>query len=456
MIANLTSVITKKHIEDLFELFIILLLFEGILRKWLLPENIGFVFMVIRDPIVALIVIKGYKYHIIHEPLIKVTVVLSILSFFTTLLFGHHNLVVALYGIRIYILYFPAIFIIGNVISIDCINKIGKLFIYIFPFVVFITILQFFLPPGNIVNAGKGFALDSTVSAGELQMKASGIFTNVVGLTDYYILVLAFILFFYMKKKDVNGLNMKYLFICVVLYIISIPVSVSRTHLFYTIISLFCYSLLVKKKQAFKMLFFLGVLAVLFVFLMKIPEFRKTILIFNDRFTGANQTEGGILSAIWGRTIGFALNVMDNNLPLFGYGEGYATNVGIKMIHGFVGVRNMSNEVIVKRLEDSEMEWARILTESGIILGSIFVFIRIKLSFMFLNKSLKNLLLNNNKMAWIFLPPAFLFMMFLQIKVPTNLGFMLLACALLVASLRIENNTNYENSYSKFRTGTFT
>ena len=39
-------------------------------------------------------------------------------------------------------------------------------------------------------------------------------------------------------------------------------------------------------------------------------------------------------------------------------------------------------------------------------------------------------------MAWIFLPPAFVFITTLPLKVPTNLTFMFLAGALVIAAFR--------------------
>lgn len=427
---------TKVYIERLFLLFIFLLLVEGILRKWVLPQNIGFIFMVIRDPLIVLILIKGIKYNLMREPLIKLMIFLSFISFVTTLIFGHHNIFVAIYGIRISVLYFPAMYVIGNTITLDFIDKIGKVFLYLFPFIVLITILQFFSPPGAMINAGKGFAIDSDISAGELHMKASGIFTSVVGLTDYYILVLVYIIYFYRIGVQSNLINNTYLWICVIFYVISIPVSVSRTHLFFTIITLSFYCLLLKRKNIYRIILFAFLFCLSFKLLQYIPFFETSISVFNQRFVEANKSEGGAANSIMTRTLGYALNVLNTDLPFWGYGEGYCTNVGIKIIHGVVGVGNMSDPIVVKRLEDSEMEWARLITENGPILGILFVILRISIAFKMFKLSI-NKLFEKNYLCWLFLPPAFIFIAFLPLKVPTNLAFMLIAGVLAIASCRI-------------------
>ena len=196
----------QRYIENILSLVIILLLLEGGLRKWLLPANIGNLFLVVRDPLIMLIVIQGVRYRLINSRLIGLLVLTSIFAFFTTLIWGHHNLFVSIYGIRIYLLYFPAMYVIGNTIDFHYISKLGKYFLYIFIPIVFLTIVQFLSPANSFVNKRLGIAFDSDVSAGELQMKASGIFTNVSGLTDYYIIVLAFIFFFLFNAEARNCL----------------------------------------------------------------------------------------------------------------------------------------------------------------------------------------------------------------------------------------------------------
>lgn len=169
--------------------------------------------------------------------------------------------------------------------------------------------------------------------------------------------------------------------------------------------------------------------------LLNVPSFNKFVTVFTDRFNNANRQEGGAVSSAINRTFGYAFNVLDTDLPLWGYGEGYCTNVGIKTIHGVVGVASMSDKVLVKRLEDSEMEWSRIITERGILMGLVLIFIRIAFGIEFLKKSRK-LLKRRYVMAWIFLPPAFVFITTLPLKVPTNLTFMFLAGALVIAAFR--------------------
>ena len=84
-------------------LYFILLIFEGALRKWLLP-SLSTPLLVIRDPIAIWIFItarqKGYLKFNAYSFLMVVT---GLISAFTALTIGHGNLFVAIFGTRIYV-----------------------------------------------------------------------------------------------------------------------------------------------------------------------------------------------------------------------------------------------------------------------------------------------------------------------------------------------------------------
>ena len=51
----------SNQTEKYFSIVVVLLLVEGIFRKWILPDSIGNIFMIIRDPFIAYIVIKNRR-----------------------------------------------------------------------------------------------------------------------------------------------------------------------------------------------------------------------------------------------------------------------------------------------------------------------------------------------------------------------------------------------------------
>ena len=74
-----------------FSIVVVLLLVEGIFRKWILPDSIGNIFMIIRDPFVAYIVIKNRRL-LNGNFIMQFIVFMAIILFFATLFVGHHNI----------------------------------------------------------------------------------------------------------------------------------------------------------------------------------------------------------------------------------------------------------------------------------------------------------------------------------------------------------------------------
>lgn len=423
----------KKSIEKNFTIFIALLFLEGIFRKWLLPESLGNIFLVIREPFVLLIVLKGMKYNLITSSRVKCLCFISILTFVLTLIFGHHNLFVAIYGVRICLLYFPAIYIVGNVIDYKYILRIGKYLIYAFIPIVCLTVAQFSTSPSSFFNAGAYRGNESFGTAGELMLRPSGVFTYIVGLTDYYMIALAFIVYFKFEKLIKGQL----LNLCFIFYIISIPVSVSRTHFYFTLVFLLCMIPLAGQRYIARLVMSLIFVSVVIVGLQSTSTFSRFTDVFTERLTGANETEGGISNSAMDRTFGYAIGVLSQDIPVFGFGEGYCTNVGVKAIYGTVGVNNISDLKLVKRLEDSEMEWSRIIMEDGPFLGLLIVFLRILIGFDFIRLARRSMR-RNNILPWMFMPCAFILVTTGALKQSANLGFMLVASAFLVASSRFD------------------
>ena len=136
-------------------LYIILLIFEGALRKWILP-SLATPLLLVRDPIVIWLVIEGWKKGWINVFYAKAMMAVATLSFIITLLFGHQNILVALYGWRIYFFHFPMIFIIGKILTRDDILRICRFFLYISIPMTVLVVIQFYSPPTAWVNIGVG------------------------------------------------------------------------------------------------------------------------------------------------------------------------------------------------------------------------------------------------------------------------------------------------------------
>lgn len=103
----LSKKIHDKYVKWVWA-YLLLFIFEGALRKWIAP-GLSTPLLMARTPIVIYMFFIAYKHNWIDNPYAKGLMVLSIICFFTALLFGHHNLFIAAFGWHNYFLHFPFI-----------------------------------------------------------------------------------------------------------------------------------------------------------------------------------------------------------------------------------------------------------------------------------------------------------------------------------------------------------
>ncbi len=109
-------------------IYFLLWVFEGALRKWVVPP-LSTPLLLVRDPIVLWLIFLASRRRLLSANIYySGMVILGMLSIVTAVFLGHGSLPVAIYGARTMLLYFPLIFIIGRVFNEDDVIKIGKLF----------------------------------------------------------------------------------------------------------------------------------------------------------------------------------------------------------------------------------------------------------------------------------------------------------------------------------------
>jgi hypothetical protein len=421
-------------------LFTILLLFENVFRRWIFPSA-NFFFLVIRDPIVIWVVFQGIRLKLLKNVLPVFMMFLGIIAFITTMLAGHQNIVVALYGLRISFFYFPFIYICSNVISVRQILLIGKLLIVLLPPIVALTAVQFLSPQSAWVNIGAGGDGGAGFDGGTLgYYRPPGIFSQISGLTDYYAVTFGFLLYFWSDKKAARQVKLSRLILVVatIAYLISIPVSISRTHFFQTGYILFFSALVIFRKPAIfmKVAFAVSLLITGGIILYSQQGSNIFVEAFLSRFTGANESQGGAFNDMVNRSFGWALRAINSSVPFWGYGDGYFTNVGMMLMEGGTN-REYYDGHIAQVVDATEMEWGRILCESGILLGSLIIFTRWLMAVQLFRKALKEIKIKHS-LGWFLAPCAIYMLIILQVKAFYHLGFMALACVLALGACRMK------------------
>ena len=138
-------------------MYFLLWIFEGALRKWILP-SLATPLLIVRDPIAIYIILRAIYLNVKFSKCLYVVCssIFTLLGLAITLTFGHGNLFVGLYGARIMLLHFPLIFIIGSVFTKEDILKMGRVLLVVNILMTLIVYFQFISPQSAFINVGIG------------------------------------------------------------------------------------------------------------------------------------------------------------------------------------------------------------------------------------------------------------------------------------------------------------
>jgi hypothetical protein len=408
------------RIKQMIWTYFLLVIFEGALRKWILPFAAG-PLLIIRDPVALYLIVLANQRGIIRHAYAKWMVNIGIISFFIALVAGHGSFAVALFGARILVLHFPVIFIIGKVFNANDVVKVGKVTLWISIAMIVIVVLQFFSPQSAFVNRGVGGDENGAGFSGALGFfRPPGTFSFTNGNTLFFGFLAPFVFYFWLTPKSVN----RWLLIAATLGLLcSIPVSISRA-LFFSIVVTGVFTLIaVSRKPAYlKSVLSAGVgIVILFMALSQTTAFQTATGAFTARFDGANESEGGVQSVLLDRYLGGLLGAISGaaDQPFFGNGIGLGTSLGAQTF----GIRT------------PEGEWLTVVWEQGLIFGFLIIIIRMSFSIEMLRESYKKLS-KGNLLPWLLLSFFLLNIPQAQWKQPTSLGFSVIIGGLQLASLR--------------------
>jgi hypothetical protein len=406
-------------------LYIFLLIFEGSLRKWILP-SLSSPLLIVRDPVAFYILVKAFKSGILKKNrLIILFPLLGFISFITALVFGHGNLFVALYGLRPFILHFPLGFVIGIVFDRTDVLNVGKVFINLSLMMIILNIYQFYSPQSSWINIGVGGDIEGSGFGGAMgYFRPSGTFSFINGLSLFYGLTSAFVFFYLYQPKQIGKVI---LILGILTAILSIPFTISRTILFQNILC-FIFSLLVilKNPKHFNKLFISSLILIIILFLFLNNEFMQTGLeVFSSRFKSASESEGGLKGTLFDRMFVTLWDGIINSTSTstFGDGLGSNSNVGIKILE-------INAE---KRISD--YEWLRTITEIGPILGILLILFRLKIILSSFAIAINKIRVNDF-LTWMLLSFGFIQILQGQIAQPTSVGFITLIIGLIYASFK--------------------
>ncbi|WP_417886304.1 hypothetical protein [Zunongwangia sp.] len=437
-IAIASEIDNQKEVENLeisslkkaIWLYFFLLIFEGALRKWALP-SLSAPLLIIRDPVALWIIYTAWRKEFLpYSPYLVVTIFITAFSLTFTMLIGHGNLGVGIYGARILVIHFPLLFIIGKVFNIKDVIAIGKIMLYLAIPMTILVALQFYSPQSAWVNRGVGGDMGGAGFSGAMgYFRPPGTFSFTTGNTMFYGLLAAFVFYFLIQNKKVNRIL---LILSVLSLLIAVPLSISRTLLFEVIISFVfaCITAFLNGKYSRKIIGIFIILLFLLTIVSTTEVFQKGTEVFLTRIESASKFEGGMQGTLIDRYLGGMVNAVggsaSQDLPFFGYGLGMGTNVGSMLLTG-------GRTFLI-----AEEEWGRLIGEMGILFGLSIIFIRVTICISWLFKAYRNVL-EGNLLAWMLLSFGLVIIPQGQWAQPTALGFGVLVGGLILASFNTLN-----------------
>jgi hypothetical protein len=422
---------TVINIRRLIWLYLVLLVFEGSLRKWIVPQFSN-PLLIIRDPIVILIYVLALRARVFSWNRFVISLaIIGILSVALSIfvLYDYFRLTtileVTLYGFRSNFLHLPLIFVMANVLDEEDVKKIGWWTLLIMIPMSLIMAAQFQASPESFINRAAGLGEGQQIQAGGGKIRPAGTFSFISGPIFYVTVATAFLLYGGLSRFTYK----KWLLLASgVAIVIAIAVSGSRSCVASVLVVFVALLivLLVRPDAVNQFGRNLLIAVVAAVIISHVPIFKEGVGILSDRFTSsAEAAETSIIGGMVGRTLEGFTEVFRHidKLPLSGYGLGIGTAGGARFLVGRSAFLLTENE------------WGRIVLESGPILGLAFLMWRLILTLRVLYLALRQLI-SGRILPILLCTSGFFALLNGTFGQPTSLGFAVVLSGLCLASMQ--------------------
>lgn len=418
-----------RYIRRLIWLYLLLLITEGALRKWVVPQ-FSAPLLVVRDPVAVLIYFLALRARLFpfNSFVISLTII-ALLSWATGILVLLPYLpiqtlvLVTGYGFRSNFLHLPLIFIIPAVMDLKDVQRIGWwTMVGMIPMGILMA-AQFNASPEAYINRAAGLGEGTQIQAGGGKIRPPGVFSFISGAVYYLSASAAFLLHAVLSKLPYKTWLLG---AAGAALIVGMGVSGSRSVVLAVAVVVASLALILVVRPSAMNKFGRNLLIVVIVIwaVSYVPIFREGLGILSNRFTeSAEQEEKSIVKGLVSRTFeGFTdgVQVLDK-MPLGGYGLGVGTNGGASFLIGHGAFLLAENE------------WSRILLESGPILGIAFILWRLALTYRVGRFALRQLSLGNTLPIFLF-SAVFFVLLEGPFGQPTSLGFAVVLAGLCLAA----------------------
>ena len=424
----------RTHLKWAIWVYFFLLIFEGVFRKWLLPQ-FSDVLLVVRDPVVLVIYMLAIKARLFpRNTWILSLAIIGLLCWLVSLVVLEPYLpvkplfLVTGFGFRCNFLHLPLIFVMARALDEQDVKKLGWwILVGLLPMCVLLA-FQFNADPESFINRTAGLGDTQQITAGGGKIRPPGTFSFVSGVIFYAAMAAAYLLYGALTR----GVYRNWLlFAGGFALVVTIGVSGSRSVLLAVLLVLSSLlAVLIFRPSAVNQ-FARNLLIVVAVILLavRLPTFNEGVKVLSDRFTTVAEAEettiaGGLIARTFSPfTEGMLLWWYSPPVgaPWWGLGLGIGTNGGAKFLTG--------RALFLL----SEGEWGRVVLESGKILGAAYLIWRTMLTFSLGTFAIRQLKAGQI-LPLLMYAAGFLSLLNGQFGQPTNLGFSVFICGLALAA----------------------
>jgi hypothetical protein len=424
----------RRWVGKLFLLYFWLIILEGVLRKWVFP-GASDILLVVRDPIAILIYFWGLRY--VPGSLrfwMGSAGIMALLTFsFASIQLmrggGWPQVLTALYGIRTYWLHIPMVGVFCGVVDRALLRNLVRGIAVSAVANVVLMFFQFASPGDSFLNRGSGGLENVQIGVSGDLIRPPGTFTYATGPSYFLPIALAVAL---CAVARADNTRKRYLFGVILLCLIAIPLSGSRTLLFLEVCVLFAaLPMFLRLGVIGKNIGSISAIILLLALLFAVSETsRLAFASFSERWLSASDYDdqhvsgGSVVTSRVSDIVEGGLDSM-SRVPFIGLGIGLGTNVGSQLNVGQV-------DFLL-----AEYEWARIIMECGPLLGGLILVWRFFTACLFVAQ-LMNMPSRSRVLGLILGGVVVAYIIFGHIKQPTILGLVTLALMLGFGLIRVE------------------
>lgn len=414
-------------LKKLFWLYFILLIFEGALRKWVLP-GLSAPLLIVRDPVGLMIIWEAFRTHKWPH---RWSVVIQVLTVFLVglaiaqVLFVDNPLVAAAFGLRSYLLPFPVAFIMGENLDKEDLRRFGTCTLFLLLPLTVLAAAQYSAPTDSFLNQGayRGAKQITYVSD---HVRASTTFSFVIGQVEYCTLAAVFIFYALIEadyiKKWLVWAGMFAL-------LVAIPATGSRQMVFQICGVLACVMVgaMIGAAQFGKALQTIVPLALLALLASFLPVVSTSVQSMVERFSGADLAEGGSIGTV------LYYRTFEPIVDTFEAADSATRWLGIGLGHGAVAVHTLLALNSADGDDAGEQEITHEFVEMGPWAAVVFQLFKILIILQILGASISQARYRG-PLSLLMLPLCLPAIGFSLLEQPTEQGFMVIGIAFCIAA----------------------